>query len=188
MNVYDFDKTLYRGDSTMRFLIHLIRRQPSLLRQVPAFSLNALMFITGRRKKQDFKERTFRAFLGSARNVSAELELFWDRNMGRVFRWYSDTRRDDDVVISASPVDIVRPCCERLGITRVMGSPVDLETGVYSGPNCHGEEKVRRFREAFPGAEVDDFYSDSHSDDPMAKIARRAFMVKGESLSPWKFE
>ena len=187
MNVYDFDKTIYDGDSTMRFLIHLILRQPSLIRHLPAFSVNALMFATGRRKKQDFKERMFRAFLGSARNVEAELELFWDKNMDRVFKWYARTRRDDDVIISASPVEIVRPCCERLGIKYIMGSPVDMHTGRYSGPNCHGEEKVRRFREAFPGMSVDDFYSDSHSDDPMARIARRAFMVKGETLTPWQF-
>ena len=63
--------------------------------------------------------------------------------------------------------------------------PVDLHTGRYLGPNCHGEEKVRRFREAFPGAQVDTFYSDSHSDDPMARIARKAVLVRGEKLLPW---
>jgi len=188
MNVYDFDKTIYRGDSTMRFIFHLLRRQPALLLHVPAFSVNALLFITGRRKKQDFKERMFKAFFGNAKNIDAELELFWSRNMGRVFRWYKAKQRPDDVIISASPVDIVRPCCEKLGIKYIMGSPVDMRTGVYSGPNCHGEEKIVRFRAAFPGAEIEEFYSDSHSDDPMARIAKKSFMVKGETLTEWSFD
>lgn len=188
MNVYDFDKTIYRGDSTMRFILFLLRRQPRLLVHVPAFSVNALMFVTGRRKKQDFKERMFRAFFGHARDIDTMLNDFWKKNVSRVFRWYSVTQRPDDVVISASPVDIVRPCCEMLGIKYIMGSPVDLKTGVYSGPNCHGEEKVRRFNEAFPGAEIENFYSDSHSDDPMARIAKKSWMVAGESLSEWSFE
>ncbi|MBQ5641996.1 MAG: hypothetical protein IIV05_09365, partial [Ruminococcus sp.] len=52
---------------------------------------------------------------------------------------------------------------------------------------CHGAEKVRRFREQFGDAVTDAFYSDSHSDDPMAKIAQKAFMVKGEECKPWEF-
>lgn len=188
MNVYDFDKTIYRGDSTMRFIFHLLRRQPALLIRVPAFSVNALMFITGKRKKQDFKERMFRSFFGHARNIEGELELFWEKDMCRVFKWYREKQQPGDVVISASPVDIVRPCCEKLGIKYIMGSPVDMRTGVYSGPNCHGEEKIVRFNAAFPGAEIDEFYSDSHSDDPMARIAKKSFMVKGETLTEWSFD
>lgn len=188
MNVYDFDKTIYRGDSTMRFILHLVRRQPRLLCYVPAFSVNALLFLAGRREKQDFKQRMFRAFFGHARDIEGELALFWKSNISRVFKWYRANQRPDDVVISASPVDIVRPCCEMLGIRHVMGSPVDIRSGEYSGPNCHGEEKVRRFNAAFPGAQIDNFYSDSHSDDPMARIAQKSFMVHGEELSPWEFE
>ncbi len=188
MNVYDFDKTIYRGDSTMRFIFFLLARQPRLLKYVPAFSVNALLFITGKRKKQDFKERMFRAFFGHAENIDLMLAAFWKKNVSRVFDWYSAMQREDDVIISASPVEIVRPCCEMLGIKYIMGSPVDMKTGIYSGPNCHGEEKVRRFREAFPGAEIENFYSDSHSDDPMARIAKKSWMVKGESLSVWQFE
>ena len=188
MNVYDFDKTIYRGDSTMRFILHLLRRQPALLARVPGFAVNALMFVTGKRKKQDFKERMFRAFFGHAHDIESELELFWEKNMRRVFRWYRKNQRDDDVIISASPVEIVRPCCEKLGIKYIMGSPVDMHTGKYSGPNCHGEEKVVRFNAAFPGAVIDEFYSDSHSDDPMARVARKSFMVSGETLTEWKFE
>ena len=187
MNVYDFDKTIYRGDSTMRFIFHLLKRQPLLLRFVPGFSINALMFITKKRSKQDFKERMFRAFFGHARNIERELERFWDSNMDRVFNWYKANQQPDDVVISASPVDIVRPCCERLGIKYIMGSPVDMKTGIYSGPNCHGVEKVVRFGAEFPGVNIENFYSDSHSDDPMARIARKSFMVDGETLTEWEF-
>ena len=55
MNVYDFDKTLFRGDSTRRFLVYLIGKQPRLLAQVPGFWGNALLFGLKLRKKQAFK-------------------------------------------------------------------------------------------------------------------------------------
>lgn len=188
MNVYDFDKTIYDGDSTQRFLVFLIRRRPRLVMKLPGLAVNALLFGLKLRGKQDFKERMFRSFFAGVSDIYAMLDAFWDANMDGVKRWYAAVRRDDDVVITASPVDIVRPCCERLGIKRVLGSPVDMKTGRYAGPNCHGQEKVRRFGAEFPGETVDDFYSDSHSDDPMARVAKRAFMIKGEEIAPWIFK
>lgn len=69
-----------------------------------------------------------------------------------------------------------------------MASVVDKNTGTYSGINCHGEEKVRRYREVFKSKPIDEFYSDSYSDTPLAKIADKAFIVKGNKLSEWDLQ
>ena len=69
-----------------------------------------------------------------------------------------------------------------------MASRVDKHTGVYSGINCHGKEKVRRFREKFPQGKIGEFYSDSYSDSPLAEIADKAFMVDGEKVTKWVFK
>ena len=66
-----------------------------------------------------------------------------------------------------------------------MASNVDKFTGKYDGINCHGKEKVRRFYEVWPDGVIDDFYSDSYSDDPLARISKRAFLVKGDKLLKW---
>ena len=47
---------------------------------------------------------------------------------------------------------------------------------------------VKRFREAFPDGQIDAFYSDSFSDAPLARIARQAWLVKKETLSPWPLD
>lgn len=188
MNVFDFDKTIYDGDSTMGFLMYLIPRRPALWRFLPGFAVNALLFALRLRKKQDFKERMFRAFFGGAGDVERCLNAFWDSHMGGVMDWYRAVHSPDDLVITASPVDLVRPCCEKLGIKNLLGSPVDLKTGRYYGNNCHGEEKVRVFREKYPGAEVENFYSDSHSDDPMARIAQKAWLIRNRRVEKWTFK
>lgn len=48
--------------------------------------------------------------------------------------------------------------------------------------NCRDEEKVRRFRELFPDAEVTDVYSDSlRHDRPIFSLGKRYFhIVRGE--------
>ena len=76
--------------------------------------------------------------------------------------------------------------CKRLGI-KAISSSLDPKTGKLLRPNCWGEEKVVRFHEFYSDDQVDEFYSDSYSDTPMAKLAKKAFIVKGEKLSPWKF-
>lgn len=184
MNVYDFDNTILRGDSTARFYAYCMLHYPRMWLDIPAQALNGLLFVLKLRKKQAFKQRML-AFLSRIGDVDLAVGRFWEKNFRRVKGFYSETQRPDDVVISASPEFLIRPACERLGIKCVMGSPVDKQTGMFFGPNCHGEEKVRRFYQRFPDGSIEDFYSDSHSDDPLARIARRAILVKGDRLLPW---
>ncbi len=187
MNVYDFDRTIFDGDSTVLFIRYLAKHMPTLALRAPLILGNGLLFVSGIRDKRAFKERLFQSLFSPVDDVYERLETFWDAYECRIKDFYRKTQKPDDVVITASPVDVVRPMCERLGIKTVLGSPVDLRTGLYSGNNCDGKEKVRRFREMFPTGTVDDFYSDSHSDDPMARVARRAFFVRGDQIEPWAF-
>ena len=185
MNVYDFDNTILRGDSTARFFAYCFTHYPRLWLDAPAQAANGLLFVLKLRKKQVFKQRML-GFLRLLPDVDAAVEAFWKKNFCRVKAFYRETQRADDVVISASPEFLIVPACRMLGIRCVMGSPVDKHTGVFSGLNCHGKEKVRRFREVFPEGQIEDFYSDSYSDDPLAQLARRAILVKGDRLLPWE--
>lgn len=184
MNVYDFDNTILRGDSSFRFFVHCLTHYPRMWLDLPGQAVNGLMYLLKLRPKQPAKQRMFRylTFIG---DVDAAVAAFWRANQGRIKPWYLAQRRDDDVVISASPEFLVRPACEAAGIRCVMASPVDARTGRFTGPNCHDVEKVRRFRERFPDGEIENFYSDSRSDDPLAAVARRAWLVRGDRLLPW---
>ena len=184
MNVYDFDNTILRGDSSARFFAWCLMRTPRMWLDLPGQAVNGLLFILKIKPKQAFKQRMF----GYLRFIDADeaVKRFWQDNLPRVKAWYLQAHRADDVVISASPEFLIRPACAALGIGHVLASPVDPRSGRFDGPNCHGAEKVRRFRERWPDAVVENFYSDSHSDDPMAEIARQAWMVKGERVTPWR--
>ena len=184
MNVYDFDNTILRGDSSARFFAYCLTHCPRMWADIPAQAVNGLLFVLKLKPKQAFKQRMF-GFLRRIDDVDAAVAAFWRENLPRVKPWYRQAHRDDDVVITASPEFLVRPACEALGIVHLLGSPVDRHTGAFSGPNCHGAEKVRRFREIFPDAHVETFCSDSHSDDPMAALADSARLVKGDRLLPW---
>ena len=185
MNVYDFDNTILKGDSTARFYAYCLIRTPKMLLRLPGLLWGALFVL--RKDKQRFKQNMF-GFLRDLKDPEGAVEAFWNKNIRRVKPFYLQNRRGDDVIISASPEFLIKPALARLGSAAALASPVDIFSGLYHGRNCHGEEKVRRFRERYPDAEIDEFYSDSHSDDPLAKMAKRAYLVKGEKIVAWEFQ
>ena len=76
---------------------------------------------------------------------------------------------------------------DRLGI-RLIATNMDKHTAKIDGLNCHSDEKVRRFYKEFPeDTVVENFYSDSLSDTPLAKLADKAYLIvdKGQTPVPW---
>jgi phosphoserine phosphatase len=185
MNAYDFDKTIYHYDSTVRFYLWCMKRYPKIALRLGRLVCDLALYKTKRITKHVYMER-FYAYLRDIPNVPAEVEKFWDANMQHMHAWYLRQHRADDDVLSASPVFLIEAALQRLGVTHIFGSPMNPATCLYEGERCRGEGKVRYFRNAFGDAEIENFYSDSHSDDPMAAIARKAWLVKGELLTDWK--
>ena len=181
MNVYDFDKTIYPVDSTAQFYRWCLVRYPGVWLEIPAAAW--AFFCMGTKLKT--KTQSMQIFYRFLRHVSADApERFWREHIKDICPWYLAQRRDDDLVISASPEFLLRPVSEALGFA-LMASPVDQATGRYDGENCHGQEKVRRYRKVYGDAPVEGFWSDSRSDTPMARLAAEAWLVKKDGIVPW---
>lgn len=184
MNVYDFDQTIYRHDSTVDFIIYCLKRYPGVWRHVPNMAVAGMLYRCKRIDKTEMKQRIYR-FLTALPDVEAIVCTFWDDHLDGIQGWYRVQMRPDDVIISASPFFLVQEACQRLGINRVLASNVDPRNGMTQGLNCHGEEKVRRFAASPWYGEIDAFYSDSRSDAPLARLAQRAYLVRRGSIEPW---
>ena len=183
MNVYDFDDTIYRGDSTLDFWKFCARRHPKVLLSLPRVGVSFCRYLFGRCGKTAFKE-VFFSFLRFVPDVEAEVSAFWNEHESKIQHWYLSQKHDADVIISASPEFLLKPAAERLGVS-LIASRVDETSGMFSGENCKCEEKVRRFATEYPGVEIGKFYSDSLSDAPLAKLAHKAFVVSGDEFIPW---
>ena len=184
MNVFDWDNTIYRGDSTFGFVLYLYRTRPLTLLSLPRTALFGALYGCRIVKKLTFKQNLFHMFV-FVKDMEDAVDRFTSSHLDHVKQWYKDMQKEDDIVISASPEFLIASFCEKCGIRTCMASPVDMHTGKYSGLNCHGKEKVRRFNEFFKGMQINSFYSDSYSDSPLAEIAEEAYLVKGDRLLPW---
>lgn len=185
MNVYDFDKTIYNGDSTVDFYLFCLKRHKKIALKFPSLvSAFVRYYILKIGSKTEFKEKMYRFLLCC--NIDKDLEDFWRIYDKKLKVWYLKKRKDDDVIISASPTFLLSPIGEKIGF-KVIASNVDKISGKYNGENCYYQEKVNRFFKEYPGGTIDEFYSDHYSDEPLARISKRAFIVKGDKIIDWDF-
>lgn len=184
MNVYDFDKTIYDGDSTLDFYQYCLFQYPRIAVCLPKQIWSGLQYMVGKTGTTEFKEHFF-SFLTRLSSLDMILERFWELRKKRIKVWYLAQREYSDVIVSASPAFLLIPICKRLGVMPPIATELDPITGRIDGENCKGEEKVHRFLEKYPGERIQRFYSDSRTDAPLAALAEEAFLVHGDVRLPW---
>ncbi len=183
MNVFDFDKTIYRVDSTFGFFRYAMRKKPALWRFLPKVAAGAFLYFL-HIGDRDRAKGMFMSYFAGLKDLSL-IERYWDGHIGGIYPWYLDMHREDDLVISASAEQIVGPACRRLGIRNLIATQMDPSTGRLLAGNCKGQRKVEEFRRVYGDAQIDRFYSDSLSDTPLARLAKESFLiVKGQPV-PW---
>jgi len=184
---FDFDGTLTIHDSFTRFLrwraggggwlLGLARMAPDLA----AFILD--------RDRGRLKAASVREFLKGTprRQLEADAEAFAGQVWPGFLRYDALACWKDwgakgayRVIVTASPETTVAPFARRLQADALLGTPVvfdtdDRVTGAFAGPNCRGEEKVRRLRAAF-GADMKlaAAYGDTSGDTEMLAMAEEA--------------
>lgn len=185
MNVYDFDDTIYDGDTTVGFILYTATHHPlAMVRALPTQVAALASYALGKCSKTQMKSRAF-VFLRYLKDVDADVKNYWEKHRHQIKGWYLRQQRGDDVVISASAEFLLEGICKDLGIYHLIATKMDKHTGIIEGENCKGSEKVNRFYEVFPQGRVDEFYSDHDSDRFMARLAEKSYLVKKNELVDW---
>ena len=130
-------------------------------------------------------QREFFGYLTLVDDFDEQIEKYWDKNESRIASWYLAQKRPDDLIISASPNCIIEPIARRLGV-RFMATDFDREYGVFLNKMKYAKEKARYIiDQGFPM--IENFYSDSLADTPLALLAERAHLVtnKASTVIDW---
>lgn len=184
MNVYDFDHTIYKSDSTVDFYFFCIKKHPHIVCFLPIQIKGILFYKLGKYTKEQMKEDFF-SFLKGIRNIDCDIEEFIEKNCYKISKWYLDAQLPSDVIISASPRFLIEKFSEKSTGFTVIASEVNKKTGKFESKNCYGKEKVTRFQERFGNEKIDSFFSDSDSDLPMAQLAMKAYKVEKNQIKKW---
>lgn len=186
MRVLDFDNTIYDGESPLDFYLFSLRYRPGNIKYIPPVIFNLIRYNLSRTSREDLERainRHIHAYLSSFDDIPAMVKAFWDTHIHKIRSWY--TPRPDDVIMTASFNYTMDEVVRRLGIRRCICSTIDYETLDLIHLNF-GDNKVKSFKEAFgEDAVPDEFYTDNLVDLPMLKFARKAYLVKGNTVTPF---
>lgn len=186
MRVFDFDNTIYDGESGLDLFLHFLRMDTKgVFKYIPKFFRGFMKYKKGVitideviNKYGTFLKEYCDAF---ADNMEQEFERFWDLNEHKIKDFYREIQKEGDIIVSACPESLLKIMCSRLGITEYVCSKVDFKTGDIQ-QICYKDTKVSLFKEKYGDVTIDEFYTDSASDLPMIEISRNAYMVSGEEI------
>ncbi len=185
MNVYDFDGTIFASDCSIGFAIWCMNHHPKLWFTFFPVAIKNLMLVKKGKMPESRMQRKFFSYLTMIDDFDAQIERYWDKNEKKIAPWYLKQKRPDDLIISASPTCIIAPIAKRLGVNYV-ATEYDREYGVLLNNLMYAKEKAKYIIDhGFPM--IENFYSDSLADTPLALCAEKAYLVSNKAtvVSDW---
>lgn len=175
MNVYDFDGTIFPTNCSVGFCIWCMNRHPKLwFTFFPKAIKNLILWKQGKIPEYLMLRRLF-GYLMLVDDFDVQIKQYWDKNEKKIAKWYLAQKKPDDLIISASPTCIIGPIANRLGVN-FMATDYDREFGVFVNSMMYAKEKSKYIiAHDFPM--IDNFYSDSLTDTPLALCAEKAHLV-----------
>lgn len=181
-DVYDFDGTIYDGDSGIDIFFFALKKYPKIILRIPLIIWMGLLKLLKIKKIEDFKKVVF-AFVKDVDNIDDFVEEFWKKHEKKLKSfWVNKRTHSRDVIISASCVFWLNYIKEKYDVHTLIATEMDLTTGEVVGNNCHGKEKVKLFYSEFPKGIVDKMYTDSINDLPLIEEAREGYLVKKNKI------
>jgi len=185
MNVYDFDDTIYHPYVALLFVRYCFRKHPLLIVKLGPKYLWVLLKYAFDKSNQALVAETLNGICKYLKDTNKDVNEFWIKYEKNFSSWYLKQRRPNDLVISGSPDYLLQPMAKKYGF-KLICSVVDIKTGEMKSKVMMGREKARYIIEQDMPL-IENFYSDSISDTPIALLAEHAFLVsdKATTVKPW---
>ncbi|MBR5364202.1 MAG: haloacid dehalogenase-like hydrolase [Oscillospiraceae bacterium] len=178
--IFDFDNTLYRGESAVDFALFMIRSNRKIIFWLPKIFWNLLKYKLCLVKKDNMEaqiDRFLQSCLPEPENLRRLVRQFWKLHIRKLDSGMISRINPEDVIITAGPAFLLLPIRKQLGTANLLCSEVDLSRKRVLYLNF-SDHKVQRYRERFGQTPVKAFYTDSYNDGAMMQIAEKVYLVQ----------
>ena len=186
MRVYDFDNTIYNGESVVDFFMFLLKKEKKLFVFLPIVSYIAVLYKTGKLdidKIYQLADR-FSGIVKKHQDIADKyIEEFWKDNVKNLKKDFLSYISPNDIIITASPNILIQKILPFLPTKNIICTDYDLENGKLNFL-CLGKNKVDALKKQYPDITIDEFYTDSLNDMPLIDISKTAYLVAGNKMFP----
>ena len=193
LSVYDFDKTIYNGETLNDFYRFYLIKKPwkiyTVIFQLWYFLLYVLKIINLEKLKENFLRFLNGENTGELKKLIRE---FWEKKESKINPWVKDeilkNKKETEILvaISASPTFLIIDRLRLMGFDVVIGTDFLFESTKFhshiTSKNCKNYEKVRRLDNWAEDNNIQydivNFYSDSIADKPLFDLAEHKYWIK----------
>ena len=193
LSVYDFDKTIYNGETLNDFYRFYLIKKPwkiyTVIFQLWYFLLYVLKIINLEKLKENFLRFLNGENTGELKKLIRE---FWKKKESKINLWVKDeilkNKKETEILvaISASPTFLIIDRLRLMGFDVVIGTDFLFESTKFhshiTSKNCKNYEKVKRMDKWAEDNNIQynivNFYSDSIADKPLFDLAEHKYWIK----------
>ena len=193
LSVYDFDKTIYNGETLNDFYRFYLIKKPwkiyTVIFQLWYFLLYVLKIINLEKLKENFLRFLDGENTGELKKLIRE---FWKKKESKINLWVKDeilkNKKETEILvaISASPTFLIIDRLKLMGFDVVIGTDFLFESTKFhshiTSKNCKNYEKVKRLDKWAEDNNIQydivNFYSDSIADKPLFDLAEHKYWIK----------
>lgn len=188
VNVFDFDNTIYDGETLVDFILYYVRRDVKIWKYIPKLIVIALkdaFHLFNIEEAIDAYASFLEGYYVNLNDIEESVVDFWNKNEKKIRPWYNEVRKESDIIVSGTTDFILDEIMKRMNIKNYVGSSIDKKTGKFTRL-CFLENKVKIFNELYPDCHIENFYTDSMNDKAMMDIADNVYFVKGSKITKIK--
>lgn len=180
IKVFDFDNTIYRGESSVDLALFMIKNNKKILLYLPSIFVNMIKYKLCLVKKEKLikKINNFMSAIIFDRKELLELvERFWSKKIHKLDRKMLKRINRDDVIITAGPDFLIHGIKKLLNTNNIISSEIDEAKNKMKYFNF-GDNKVKRYKELYGDKRISCLFTDSYNDRALMDISDKVFIVK----------
>jgi phosphoserine phosphatase len=180
MKVFDFDSTIYRGESPVDFTFFMIRHNKKIIRYVPRilFCLASYkLHLIKKEKLESLSNEFIEKVLDDPDSLNEFVSQFWATHARKLNPDIVKLIDSGDVIITASPSFLINGVSDLINTKHILGTEIDLKQKKLIWYNF-GDNKVDRYRSIYGYRQIDAFYTDSFYDEYLMGISREVYIVR----------
>lgn len=180
IKVFDFDNTIYKGESSFDLVIFMIKNNKKILLYLPSIFINMIKYKLCMVDKEKLIKKInnyMKVMIMDQDELNALVKKFWKKKIHKLDRNMLRRIKREDVIITAGPDFLIHGIKKLLNTSNIISSEVDAEKIEVKYFNF-GDNKVKKYKELYGNKRISCLYTDSYNDKALMDISDRVYIVK----------